>query len=57
MALQAAVYEYQCQLDLSDFFQTADRDISGPALRKVLDALGSVRRGDQGGSDLPLDLP
>jgi putative hydrolase of HD superfamily len=55
MALQAAVYEYQCQLDLSDFFRSADCGISHPALRLVLDALRSVRRGSQGGSDLPLD--
>ena len=45
MALQAGVYEYQRQVDLSDFFWSADQAITSPALRAILDALASVRWG------------
>ena len=47
MGLQASVYEQEGFDNLSAFFNSADKALSTPELRKILDALLKLRAGDR----------
>ncbi len=44
MALQASVYEAEGFEQVSEFFQSAEKDIGDAALREILDSLSALRR-------------